>query len=144
MTKIKSFDLPYIGIDTEMYGVIYSESGDYSVVIGCRNPIGQFCADHEAYRTYHQLFTNIVKVLGPDYTMQKQDIFVRKHYQAPEASDFLTNEYFKHFQGRDTIEIKTYLIITRNIRRNIFFNFDEKQYENFNENVEKVISLLQY
>ena len=119
MTKIKSFDLPYIGIDTEKYGVIYSETGDYSVVIQCKNPVEQNCADYEVYKQFHQLFTNIVKVLGPDYTIQKQDIFIKKSFEVLSADDFLSKEYFNHFQGRHTLAIQTYLIITKNIRRNI-------------------------
>ena len=39
------------------------------------------------------------------------------------ADDFLSKEYFNHFQGRHTLAIQTYLIITKNIRRNIFFNY---------------------
>lgn len=142
MTKIKTFDMPYIGIDTEKYGVIYNDCGDYSVVIQCRNPVEQYCADYKAYQDCHQLFENILKVLGSDYTLQKQDIFTKWKYHKKTNTDFLSTSYFKHFEGRDYIEITTYLIITKNVRKSMFFNYDEKQYEDFNDKVEKVIALL--
>ena len=55
MTKIKTFDMPYIGVDTEKYGVIYNDCGDYSVVIKCQNPVEQYCADYNAYQGCHQI-----------------------------------------------------------------------------------------
>lgn len=143
MTKIKPFKIPYIGIDTEKYGIIYSDCGDYSVVIKCQNPIEQYCADYEAYQAFHHLFENILKILGPDFTLQKQDIFTKKIFQSSASNDFLEQQYFDHFKGRTYIEITTYLVITKNVRNSVFFNFDENQYEAFNDKIEKVLDLLQ-
>ena len=134
--------MPYIGIDTEKYGVIYNDCGDYSVVIECQNPVEQYCADYNAYQACHQLFENILKVLGSDYTLQKQDIFTTWKYPGKTNKDFLSTSYFKHFNGRKYIEITTYLVITKNVHRSMFFNYDEKQYEDFNDKVEKIIALL--
>lgn len=108
MTKIKTFEMPYIGIDTEKYGIIYNDCGDYSVVIKCQNPVEQYCADYEAYQAFHQLFENILKILGPDFTLQKQDIFTKKIFQPSDSNDFLEQQYFSHFKGRAYIEITTY------------------------------------
>ena len=143
MTKIKTFDLPYIGIDTEKYGVIYNDCGDQSAMIQLENPIEQFSADYNQYQTFHQLFDNILKILGPNFTLQKQDIFIRKTYQGKAHDDFLNHKYFSHFDGRNFIEINSYLIITKNVKRNLFFNYDERQQEEFNNKVEKILSLLQ-
>jgi conjugation system TraG family ATPase len=142
MTKIKTFELPYIGIDTEKYGVIYNDCGDQSVIIQFDNPIEQFCADYNRYQSFHQLFDNILKILGPNYTLQKQDIFIRKSYKSASHEDFLNNQYFHHFDGRSFVDIKSYLIITRNVKRNLFFNYDEKQQGEFNNKVEKILALL--
>ena len=142
MTKIKTFDLPYIGIDTEKYGVIYNDCGDQSVIIQLDNPIEQYCADYNQYQSFHQLFNNILKILGASYTLQKQDIFIKESYRSKPDEDFLSNQYFKHFNGRSFVGIKSYLIITRNVKRNLFFNYDEKQQEEFNSKVEKILGLL--
>lgn len=142
MTRIKTFDLPYIGIDTEKYGIIYSENGDYSAAIRCKNPVEQHGADYEAYHKTHQLFENILKILGSDYTLQKQDIIVRKSYKAKPQEDFLSNKYFEMFHERPYTEITTILIITKNLRKNLFFNYDAKQYEDFHEKIEKISALL--
>jgi conjugation system TraG family ATPase len=142
MTKIKTFELPYIGIDTEKYGVIYNDCGDQSVIVQLDNPIEQFCADYNQYQSFHQLFDNILKILGPNYTLQKQDIFIRKSYNSAAHEDFLNNRFFHHFDGRSYVDINSYLIITRNVKRNLFFNYDEKQQGEFNNKVEKILALL--
>ena len=79
MKKKSEFEAPYIGIETiDNTPIFYNRRGDYSVIIKCENPIIQYSADMDAYYDFHHLFTNILKVLGTGYTIQKQDILCKK------------------------------------------------------------------
>ena len=79
--KKQTFHLPYIGIDdSQEYAVIYTDSGDGSIVIGLENPVVQYSADQDGYYDFHNMMTNIIKLLGAGYIVQKQDIFSKKTY----------------------------------------------------------------
>ena len=74
--KKRRFQTPIIGIETiDDISIMYNMVGDYSVVIKCENPVIEYAADVEAYYNFHELFVNIIKMLGKDYCIQKQDIF---------------------------------------------------------------------
>ena len=84
MKKKSEFEAPYIGIETiDNTPIFYNRRGDYSVIIKCENPIIQYSADVDAYYDFHHLFTNILKVLGTGYTIQKQDILCKKSFYHP-------------------------------------------------------------
>lgn len=84
MKKKSEFEAPYIGIETiDNTPIFYNRRGDYSVIIKCENPIIQYSADMDAYYDFHHLFTNILKVLGTGYTIQKQDILCKKSFYHP-------------------------------------------------------------
>lgn len=84
MKKKSEFEAPYIGIETiDNTPIFYNRRGDYSVIIKCENPIIQYSADMDAYYDFHHLFTNILKVLGTGYTIQKQDILCKNHFYHP-------------------------------------------------------------
>lgn len=84
MKKKSEFEAPYIGIETiNNTPIFYNRRGDYSVIIKCENPIIQYSADMDAYYDFHHLFTNILKVLGTGYTIQKQDILCKNHFYHP-------------------------------------------------------------
>lgn len=84
MKKKSEFEAPYIGIETiDNTPIFYNRRGDYSVIIKCENPIIQYSADLDAYYDFHHLFTNILKVLGTGYTIQKQDILCKKSFLPP-------------------------------------------------------------
>lgn len=140
----KKFVSPYIGIDTiEDVSVLYDRQGDYSVIIKCENPVLQFSADMDAYYDFHTLFGNILKVLGPSYTIQKQDILCKKEYSPPKNTntDYLSQRYFGHFKGRIYTDISTYLVITKQIEKSKFFSYDSRSFETFLRNIEKVIAI---
>ena len=73
----------------------------------------------DAYYDFHHLFTNILKVLGTGYTIQKQDILCKKSFLPPQnrKNDYLSNRYFEHFKGRIYTDISTYLVITGEVER---------------------------
>lgn len=100
MKKKSEFEAPYIGIETiDNTPIFYNRRGDYSVIIKCENPIIQYSADMDAYYDFHHLFTNILKVLGTGYTIQKQDILCKKSFLPPQnrKNDYLSNRYFEPF-----------------------------------------------
>lgn len=92
--------------------VLFSSRGDGSVFIEIENPVQQYATDADLYMAYMDVLANIVDTLGEGYALQKQDIFCRQKYYHPVTKDmeFLTQSYFKFFNGRPYTEIRTYLI----------------------------------
>ncbi len=143
MKKDKSFQSPFIGIE-EIQGVsvLYHNEGHYSTVLEIKNPILQYSGDETLYYEYHRTLMNIVKILGENFILQKQDIFFDQTFKARTSKDFLSQKYFEHFQGRKYKEYKTYLTITRKVKRSAFFTANEKDFENFLTKIFKIIDVL--
>ena len=91
--------------------VLFSDRGDCSVIIEVENPVQQYCTDAEQYFAYADVLNNIVQTLGEGYALQKQDIFCRQRYHHDITPDmaFLSQAYFRYYEGRPYTEIKTYL-----------------------------------
>ncbi|RDV11886.1 TraG family conjugative transposon ATPase [Pontibacter diazotrophicus] len=141
--KNKKFNLPYIGINRHVHDILYHEAGDHSVIVRITNTVLQYAADEEAYAAFHSIFSNIVKILGSGYTLQKLDIFALKKFKSRSSSDFLSQKYNEAFEGREYRDITTYLVITRDVKRSAFFTYDEKDFKAFQRNVTKVVDLLE-
>ena len=138
-----SFELPYAGIDDHNgLSLLYGLRGDYSVIFKIQNPVLQYAADPDGYNSYHGLLLNLVKILGEGYIIQKQDVFCRKQYKGKPAAEFLQEKYHEHFEGREYTAIYTYLIITRQVKRNAFYVFDQKALNEFKQAVLKTNDLL--
>jgi len=139
----QEFKLPYAGID-EVNGlsVLYGEEGDFSVIISVVNPVLIYSADEAAYKDFHLLLLNVVKILGEGYIMQKQDIFSRKVYYPKEQTEWLQQKYDEHFSGREYIEHSTFLIITREVKRRTMYVYDNKAFMGFLSDVSKIVELL--
>jgi conjugation system TraG family ATPase len=138
-----SFELPYAGIDHHNgLSLLYGLRGDYSVIFKIQNPVLQYAADPDGYNSYHGLLLNLVKILGEGYIIQKQDVFCRKQYHGKPAAEFLQEKYHEHFEGREYTAIFTYLVITRQIKRNAFYVFDHKALNEFKQAVLKTKDLL--
>lgn len=143
MVNKKIFTLPYIGIDQhEGITVLYSQNGDYSVILKIRNNVLEYSADPDVYYEYHRIFNNIIEVLGAEYTIQKHDIFSKEEYVAKKGFDFLDTKFFDHFKGREFQKITSYLTITRKVKRNQFFVYNEKEFKQFLRHITKVKSIL--
>ena len=95
--------------------VLFSDKGDCSVVIQVENPVQQYCTDADQYFAYTDVLNNIVQTLGEGYALQKQDIFCKQyyHHEITESMPFLSQCYFRYYEGRPYTEITTYLIITQ-------------------------------
>jgi conjugation system TraG family ATPase len=138
-----SFELPYAGIDrVNGLSILYGLRGDYSVIFKIKNPVLQYAADPDGYNSYHNLLLNLVKILGEGHIIQKQDVFCRKQYKGKPAPEFLQQKYHEHFEGREYTAICTYLVITRQVKRNAFYVFDQKALNEFKQSVLKTNDLL--
>ncbi|WP_166333034.1 TraG family conjugative transposon ATPase [Sphingobacterium chungjuense] len=141
--KKSTFEIPYVGIDHyQGMAMLYGSHGDFSVVMRLTNPVLQYGADPEAYTTFQQVLLGVVKILGEGHIIQKQDVFIRRKYRVEPASEFLQQKYQDHFDGREYTEIRTYLTITRQIKRGAFYIYDKRVLVNFGQNMAKVFDLL--
>ncbi len=141
------FKSPYVGIKEESVGdltftVAYVQDGSYSVVLKISNSALQYCGNDGAYAEYHKIFTNLIKVLGEGYVLQKHDIYYRASYVPRKSKDYLSQSYQNHFAGRSFITMDTYLTITRRVSRGRLFSFNRKEYEAFFTDINKVVDLL--
>ena len=145
--KIKRFVPPIIGIEKiQGITVYYNETGDYSVTMNFENPIVEYSSNSENYYDFHDLFVNILKILGSGYCIQKHDIFSRNEYIPNEQriNDYLSQKYFEHFKGRKYIKQETYLTITKEISRskNKLFVYNPREFQYFLNNIEKIVDLI--
>jgi len=141
--KAKEFHRPFIGIKTYAYDVLFHEKSDHSVIIKITNPVLQYSADVDAYGDFHYVFSNIIKILGAGYTIQKLDILALKKFKGKDSEDYLSQKYNEAFDGREYRDITTYLTITRNATRSRFFTYNEKDFKTFERNIAKVVDVLQ-
>lgn len=137
------FSLPYFGTDEiGKYPTLYNLKGDYAVIIKMNNPVLQYSADPSAYDSCHQLYINMIKILGEGYVIQKQDVLTKKIYDKKDAKVYLQQKYDDHFNGREYTELTTYLVITRKGKRGSFYSYNPKHYKEFEQNIGKLIDLL--
>ncbi|RYE27010.1 MAG: conjugal transfer protein TraG [Sphingobacteriaceae bacterium] len=137
------FSLPYFGIEENMkYPTIYNLKGDYGVIFQINNPILQYSADPSAYDNSHQWYVNMTKILGEGYVIQKQDILTKKNYNKTDSTEYLQKKYDEHFNGREYTDLTTYLVVTRKVKRNAFFTYNSKHYNEFEQNIGKLDDLL--
>ncbi len=141
--RVSEFKSPYINIERqpEGYGVVYNAQGDYSAIFRIENPVLQWSGDKSLYEGFHSFYSNLLKLFGNGYILQKQDLFFRKKYHHTcDNDDFLDNEYFKLFEGREYTETETYLILTREAKRS-FFTYDKDAWETFRANVSRLLQM---
>ncbi|MFC4143539.1 TraG family conjugative transposon ATPase [Pedobacter mendelii] len=137
------FSLPYAGIE-EVSGlnILYGQSGDFSVILSIENPVLVYSADPASYQAFHLLLLNIVKILAEGYIVQKQDVFAKKKFMGEEKTEPLQQKYDEHFFGREYIQHRTYLVITRQVKRGAMYVYDKKAMMDFISNISKVSELL--
>ncbi len=135
--------MPYVGIDHyQGMSILYGDRGDFSVVMRLTNPVLQYGADPEAYTAFQQVLLNVIKILGEGYIIQKHDVFIKRKYQPKAATEFLEQKYQEHFEGREYTEIRTYLTVTRLVKKGAFYTYDKKVLAAFGQNMAKVFDLL--
>ncbi|WP_231426456.1 TraG family conjugative transposon ATPase [Pedobacter sp. Leaf250] len=142
--KTHVFDLPYLGYSNFAgKDMLYTRSGDYSVVIRIENPVLVLSADERGYHDFQELLMKIIKVIGEGHLLQKQDVFISRKFQPLKSKEYLQKAYDQHFEGRPYTEMKTYLILTKVVDRGRFYVFDEKSLHSFSTSVSKILDLLQ-
>ncbi|WP_246474820.1 hypothetical protein [Pedobacter roseus] len=141
--KNRTFDLPYCGIapwnGTEL---LYSDRGDFSLIIKITNPALQYCGDPQPHEHFHSLMLNLIKIMGEGHIIHKQDIFSKKSYDKQHGESFLEQCYHDHFKGRSYTSIQTYLTLTRQVKNGAFYVYDEKAGTDFLSRSDKVMDLL--
>jgi len=138
-----AFEVPFAGVDR--YGdlaLLYGKQGEFSAIFRIRNPVPRYGADPEGYTAFQHVMLGAIKILGEGHVLQKQDIFIRKCFRAPEAGEFLQRKYNGHFNGRPYTEIRTYLTVTRQVKRGAFYTYNPKVLADFAQNIDKLSDLL--
>ena len=138
-----AFEMPYVGIDNyQGMSILYGDCGDFSVVMRLTNSVLQYGADQEAYTRFQQVLLNAIKILGEGHIIQKHDVFIKRKYQPKPSCEFLEQKYQEHFEGREYTEIRTYLTVTRQVKKGAFHTYDKKVMVTFGLNMAKVFDLL--
>lgn len=144
MSKKHEFKLPYLGVDRQHdLDLLYGVNGEFSVVIRICNPVLQYAGSSEAYQEFHNLFGNILKILGSGYILQKQDVVSKMDYAYVPAEAYLQDQYNRHFAGRKSLQVQTYLTITRQVKKGSFYTYDPRLLLEFSQVVDKVIAILE-
>ena len=96
-------------------GVRYTKTGEYSAVLKMENPVQKYSANIEAYYEFTHLFAALAQTLGEGYALHKQDVFVRKAFKEENGGnhEFLSESYFRYFNGRPFTDSVCYLTITQ-------------------------------
>lgn len=126
--------------DVDGIGVLYTKTGEYSAILKMENPVQKYSANIDSYYEFNHLVTALAQTLGEGYAIHKQDVIVRKQFQdeSNDNHEFLSESYFKYFNGRSYTDSKTYLIITQENKKSRIFSFDSKKWRDFVVKIRKV------
>ena len=126
--------------DVDGIGVLYTKTGEYSAVLKMENPVQKYSANIEAYYEFSHLFAALAQTLGEGYALHKQDVFVRKAFKEESATnhEFLSESYFRYFNGRPFTDSVCYLTITQENKKSRLMSFDNKKWRDFLVKIRKV------
>ena len=146
--RTKIFEDIYFSVeDVENKGIIYTKKGDYSAVLEMENPIKKYSADTDSYYDFTTLMASVIQVLGEGYALHKQDVFVRKNFDMSRVAAkkkkgskraFLSEAYFRFFNGREYTEATTYLVITQKGKKGGIHTYDNSKWRDFLVKIQKV------
>ena len=121
-------------------GVLYTKTGEYSAVLKMENPVQKYSANIEAYYEFTHLFAALAQTLGEGYALHKQDVFVRKAFKEENGGnhEFLSESYFRYFNGRPFTDSVCYLTITQENKKSRLMSFDNKKWPDFLVKIRKV------
>ena len=121
-------------------GVLYTKTGEYSAVLKMENPVQKYSANIEAYYEFSHLFAALAQTLGEGYALHKQDVFVRKAFKEENGGnhEFLSESYFRYFNGRPFTDSVCYLTITQENKKSRLMSFDNKKWRDFLVKIRKV------
>ena len=99
-------------------GVILSKRGDICLGWELQLPPAFRC-NEEKYDSLVGTLSAAIQLL-PDYTIvHKQDVFMRKRYEAEKVSGFLEKAYEEHFDGREYLDHRCLLWLSFSSRKNV-------------------------
>ena len=126
--------------DTDGIGVLYTKTGEYSAILRMENPVQKYSANIDSYYEFTNLFAAITQTLGEGYALHKQDIFTRKQFkdESGNGHEFLSESYFRYFNGREYTDSMTYLTITQENKKSRLMSFDNKKWRDFLMKIRKV------
>lgn len=146
--RAKIFEDIYFSVeDVENKGIIYTKKGDYSAVLEMENPIKKYSADTDSYYDFTTLMASVIQVLGEGYALHKQDVFVRKNFDMSRVAAkkkkgskraFLSEAYFRFFNGREYTEATTYLVVTQKGKKGGIHTYDNSKWRDFLVKIQKV------
>lgn len=146
--RAKIFEDIYFSVeDVENKGIIYTKKGDYSAVLEMENPIKKYSADTDSYYDFTTLMASVIQMLGEGYALHKQDVFVRKNFDMSRVAAkkkkgskkaFLSEAYFRFFNGREYTEATTYLVITQKGKKGGIHTYDNSKWRDFLVKIQKV------
>ena len=126
--------------DTDGIGVLYTKTGEYSAILRMENPVQKYSANIDSYYEFTNLFAAIAQTLGEGYALHKQDIFTRKQFEdeSGKGHEFLSESYFRYFNGREYTDSMTYLTITQENKKSRLMSIDNKKWRDFLVKIRKV------
>ena len=126
--------------EVDSIGVLYTKTGEYSAVLKMENPVQKYSANIEAYYEFTHLFAALAQTLGEGYALHKQDVFVRKAFKEENGGnhEFLSESYFRYFNGRPFTDSVCYLTITQENKKSRLMSFDNKKWRDFLVKIRKV------
>ena len=126
--------------DTDGIGVLYTKTGEYSAILRMENPVQKYSANIDSYYEFTNLFAAIAQTLGEGYALHKQDIFTRRQFkdESGKGHEFLSESYFRYFNGREYTDSMTYLTITQENKKSRLMSFDNKKWRDFLVKIRKV------
>jgi hypothetical protein len=126
--------------DVDGIGVLYTKTGEYSAILVMENPVQKFCADIDSYYDFSNLMAAVMATLGDGYSVHKQDIFCKKTFLGEDDGnrEFLSERYFRYFEGREYTDCTTYLTITQENKKSRLFSFDNRKWNEFLVKINKV------
>ena len=139
--KARIFKDIYFSIeDVDGIGVLYTKTGENSAILAMENPVQKFCADIDSYYDFSNLMAAVMATLGDGYAVHKMDIFSKKTFNVEYDGDreFLSESYFRYFEGREYTDCTTYLTITQENKKSRLFSFDNRKWNEFLVKINKV------
>lgn len=138
--KAKIFKEIYFSIEeVDGIGVYYTKTGEFSATVKIVNPVQKYSADINEYYSFSSLLTSLMSTLGEGYAIHKQDVFVRKGFEAEGGNkEFLSESYFRYFGGREYTDCITYLTITQENKKSRLMSYDNKKWQDFQVKLGKV------
>ena len=87
-----------------------------------------------------RIASGLAQTLGEGYALHKQDVFVRKAFKEENGGnhEFLSESYFRYFNGRPFTDSVCYLTITQENKKSRLMSFDNKKWRDFLVKIRKV------